>query len=1556
MQKFIPNKTGLWFTTSLVVIGALFYAMSFFLLQDRVLTRQIENNLRKTLKKNGLTVEIKNIHWSGWGSFQCSNVLLIDNREKDTPINAEQVNIKFNLLALLKNRRSPLNALREVELINPSLKLRRFSDGTWDIQKYFPESKRKLQLEALFIVKNGSVLLNDDRYGKHSLKNVNGKAWFFKNNTLEWDCIGVSDFNNDFQWSSKGSALTNFKTGSGAVAVTNLSLSKIAPYLPDKYSVKIYDGVGKFDLKFGWRKGQLWFEKGRVALNDTRLQIPITGEILSIKELDGAISPSGLKIKKSRIVYNGSLLNISGRLDTKSTSIKGVISGERFNLADLSKFIPDLLPYRLDGSANLKIDIAGNLDQPLLNGELSIVGGGLDLKNNLRLSEISGQVKILKNNLEVKRLQGFLGTAMVSLEGKVDNLFAPIFDLNIVGSGINHTEFDLPDLVGMKIGSKIDFKGKINGNLWSPKISGDLQIDRVEYQDLQVENLTASIGWDILAKDIRISRFSGIFGAGSFSALGLVRINSEGAEWKISGDVSKVNLGQIKYASGLGITGQVSTHALFKGKWKPGEPFEPGIILGTFKGEGLSREDIYLKDIQGVYSWRQGKLLIDSLQAKSGQGRIYGHLAWDTKKITANFNAEHLLIRDFIPNAEKYPINGVFDGVFEFDGSLPEMNGKIQCSAKQITYLSKPVGEITGSFEYKEQGINIVDLRLTADSGDYTVKGRVGLGTEPSISLTVNSFLAKLDGFGDWLPVDPSLQLGGTGSLNLKISGPMANPSYTGLINLVNPSIGAFQMEQGLVNFGGDFREIHINQMELKAQGSSVGISGKANRDKLDLNFRCDQIRLDDFNLSYKGNRLEGRFCLEGKLTGRPDNPVLSAEISSDTVAFGPVTGGIKSGSIIWKEQEIQLSRIKLYGEDVELNIYGKIDFSQPLTLDLGINVDYIGLPKLIQVFNLSGIDIVGRVGGLVKVTGDLFRPEINIHGELLNTVLSSVPVKGEFEMSYYQNRLRIEQIKIRQQLGNLVAGGFWESGSTLNLKVKATAFSLAMFNSFLGSNHNLAGNIDVDADLKWSGNDISGELNSTIDELYLNQIRFGDLQLRGKFTRQGLLIDEGFLNTKGGYLTARGYLPWPDRILSGIGHLKNSNNISRKLDLELILKNTPVVIINSYLPPNILATSGEMDGNLYLGGIYAKPIINGELDVSNVGVTTPVLPLPVENAKIGLKIDDNRVLINEARGRYGNGKFKLNGETQFIGKGNQLQFDLNLNGSNLYYRNNYFDGFTNLNLNLSGTVNDSKLAGEVRVFESKLGILKMTKNAPSDIKWNPGLDLQVTTGKAVRYRQVGLTDITVQSDLRIGGSFKNPLISGEAVSNKGVLTLYGQTFKVNKAKAVFDYGHGIKPYVDVDSSVLTAKNEVFLMVKGQIGGDLSINLYSYPALSEEDLFALLNWSELRGDKPFTVKGVANTNISFITDTMFGEVFYELRQALHLDYLYLERDNIQDEFRISAGDFVSDNLFLSYSRSVSDQPKEKWGLDYHLTSNLITGGTYSIEEGTSWRLTYRFRF
>ncbi|MGE5606250.1 MAG: DUF748 domain-containing protein, partial [Bacteroidota bacterium] len=455
MLKFVPNKIGLWSITSLVIIGALFYALSFFLLQDQVLTMQFRNSLQKSLKKTGLNIKIGNIHWSGWGSFKCSKVSLVDAKQQLIPVQAEQINLSFDPLALLINSRHFERALRKVELVNPSVRLQRYADGTWNLQKYFRKSNRKLRLDMVLIIKNGALALGDELYGKHNLTQINVKARFIEGESLNWECEGLSDFNQDFQWSSRGNAATNFKIGHGEVSVTNLLLSEIAPYLSEHYAVKIFKGSGKFDLKFGWDNGQFWLISGMATLNDTRLKIAALNEVLDIKELDGEIFPSGFQINQARIGYNGSSVKLSGRLNTKTAAIQGTVSGTKVRLADLNQFLPELKRRRIEGLADLKVTVSGTLDQPVLNGQISLEGMGIDLNEVLRAEGITGQAKIVRNNLDIRKMEGLLGEASVGVEGKIINIFAPKFALKISGKRLNPAEFGLPELAGLKLGSAI---------------------------------------------------------------------------------------------------------------------------------------------------------------------------------------------------------------------------------------------------------------------------------------------------------------------------------------------------------------------------------------------------------------------------------------------------------------------------------------------------------------------------------------------------------------------------------------------------------------------------------------------------------------------------------------------------------------------------------------------------------------------------------------------------------------------------------------------------------------------------------------------------------------------------------------------------------------------------------------------------------------------------------------------------------------------------------------------------------------------------------------------
>ena len=128
---------------------------------------------------------------------------------------------------------------------------------------------------------------------------------------------------------------------------------------------------------------------------------------------------------------------------------------------------------------------------------------------------------------------------------------------------------------------------------------------------------------------------------GSLLAKGDIRFRKKGIDWRISGQAMDLSLHQTHFGSEWNIGGKISSELIFKGSWEKGTPFSPGSVFGIFRGENLVYHDAAMEEASGVFSWMNGNLSIDSIQAKIDQGTIYGHLLWNDSEIKANFCAVH---------------------------------------------------------------------------------------------------------------------------------------------------------------------------------------------------------------------------------------------------------------------------------------------------------------------------------------------------------------------------------------------------------------------------------------------------------------------------------------------------------------------------------------------------------------------------------------------------------------------------------------------------------------------------------------------------------------------------------------------------------------------------------------------------------------------------------------------------------------------------------------------------------------------------------------------------
>ena len=1546
----------------IICIVLLFLTAVNYFFQKQNITGSVISLLRKSLKSNGLTIDIKQVHWSNINEISASEVVLKDLHDGTILFIANKIDLQLNLYNLISNRLHPESALQEILLENPQFTLEHFENGTFNFSSYFTGGKKALLLKMKLKVKNGLVKLEDYRYGSYLLQGVDGLIDLGSYPLIKWKLNGDSDFSKGMNWSSTGKFRADQLAGIGEFQTNQIALSKLLPLIPYQSPYKIRSGSAKLALNFAWNKKAIWIEQGKADVSNAIVLVPKFSSPFHVQKLDATFSPRRIKVKNLRLIHERSFLKASGEIDTVTTKINAKVSAKQLNFEDLTKFIsmPNKLTYK--GLANIRLGVSGTFSEPIMDGELFINNTELFLEGRKTIEQLSGKVIVNRNNLKIERLEGSWNNSPIGIYGSISNLLNPQMNLKFYGYGLNLQPEEVALLSKYELTTKgdINFSGEILGEPRNPKIIGEIVFDQISYREIPIDKFKVKLEWDSMLKNLKVLDINGRVWEGQISAKGEIKINTKGVKWQVSGNLSDLNAGATPYSKEVGINGKISADLIFKGDWKVGTPFQIGDIFGIFKGEKLAYKYLAMKEANGVFSLVDGILSIDSLHAQIGDGTVFGHLSWNPSMVQLNLNAENINVQQFLPDKKQYPVNGTFNGNLVFEGPPKEIEGKINGVFSEISWDSKPVGTFSGTLDYSNQVLTIVDSHLITEFGDCILEGYIDLNNSPNLNVILNSDNLRLKGFLPWLPQKQSFNLNGNAGLKLALTGELFNPTIHGEVRLDSPEIGPLSMDKGFIKINGNVQKLVLTDFYLNQSNtnSEIRMTGTINPKNLDLEFEGNSIDITGMHLKAAGRELTGVVSFKGQVTGTLTKPLINTRVLGENLTFGEFAFRKLEGQIVWDSKTIQISNANLTQGESRIDFRGQIIPTSPIQLNLELKGTSIDLKEVMSNLDIKqkSLELDGKVSGFIKINGRLENPHVEINGDFSDVFFNNLPISGDFALVYDNNKVTIQRILLKQDTGTLLAEGIWEPGKIFNLEVGLQDFPLEVINSFINPSYRFTGKVNSFILLQWSNSGISGDYRIEVNDFGLNNSQLGVLKMNGNFYDQGLLISEGDITNRGTNLNVEGYLPWPPNILEWLKLPVVSDSNSRDFNMSFLFKSFPADLVSAFIP-NVIATNGTLNGKLTLQGTFLKPRINGNLGCNGVSLNIQGLPYPIDGLQATVLFDGYKAEVQNIKGNYGKGKFSINGSLDYQDL-KLTRFDFGINGSNLYYENHYFDGYGDLNLNLNGNFVDTIISGDIKVYNCRIGILGLTPNKNSKpFPWNPALSVHVKTGKNVRYRQMGMADIDIRSSIQVKGRILEPKIEGEAESNKGILTFYGQTFRVTKGKATFNYSEGYLPYIEVDSNLKTPEAVVFLTIRGQVGSpNMSINLTSQPFLSQSDLFSMLNWSDLSGDKPFTVNGALLGNAGFVTDTLFGDVFFELRSALNLDMLYLEPNYQQNDLRLNVGRYMTNEFFLSYSRSFSDLPKEKWGLDYQLTPQLTLGGSFSLLDGTYWRLVYRFSF
>ncbi len=1557
MVKTVRNKIIL-LTALTMILGFLFYATAGFFVQDRWIASRVRAELQSDFI--GVKIIIKKVRWDGINGISATGVVFQDVQDGSIPFQCEKLTFRFNLLALPANMEHPRRALREISFFKPKIEVKRFEDGTINFSQYLPPGKMEMQF--LLKINQGTLKFQDYQYGLYTLHNISGKFNLSKYSLLTWNVKGNANLNKGMKWSSRGRCRLDKLGGTGEFTAAHVAVDSLVPFISKAKQYGIRSGFGSTKLQFAWNKDGVWLNKGVLSLSDMKFKVPRVRDSFVIKNLRAEFTPLECKIKKAEFNHNQTVIRVSGLFNNKTGAIKGLLSAERIRLAEWEGLLPFSQKTALRGEGEARLAIVGTVDKPSIDGEIFIDNGEFLWDRERLLGQIGARIIIRDNNLRIQRLEGNWDDSLIGVRGGIDNIFNPQLNLKIYGSDlkIQSDMFAILKERGLNINGLMDVEGTITGKPTDPKVSGAISARRISCQNVQLEDLNLKLAWDNHTHVLKILNGEANLGDGSLLAKGDIRFKKEGIDWRISGEAVDLSFQQTHFGSEWNIRGKVSSELIFKGSWDKGTPFLPGSVFGIFRGENLAYHDAEMKEASGVFSWINGNLSIDSIQAKIDQGMIYGHLLWNTSEIKADLSAENINIHQIIPDNKTYPLEGIFNGNLSFLGPLQDLTGKIEGVFSDVSWSGRKIGTVSSVLDYSRSGLNISEAFVSTPVGDCRITGRVTFPDQPQLALQLTSDNFQLNALSEWLPATAKFKPSGTAKIDCAVNGKWNNPDISGEISLAEPTFGPIQMEKGLLQFSGNLSEFSIKKFELTKQNTRIELAGMVNPQRIDLDIQGSNLSLEALQLTYGGKNLHGRINLDGKLTGSLTNPVLTAYCSGQQLGYGTTNFQSMEAQIAWQSQTVQIQSVRLAQGQTQVLLEGDISLAKEPSMNLNLKVTALHLGELLNSFAAlpKGFETDGLLFGAAKLRGTFDNPQIDVDGFIMQGAINSLPVSGEFAFSYKNRQLTIDNLQLNQGSGVLSADGVWRPGKLSRMNLYLQDFSFQAINPLLDSSYQVNGVVNAYLLVNWSPAVLSGEYRLSVGNMTVNNHPVGDFTTVGHLDNQGISVNESALNRKGIVFSANGYIPWPAE-LSNSFHLPSGNvrpSISRRLKLDVNLKNFPADFVNVFTP-SLGVSQGALDGEIQLGGSLTKPEIVGEIEINNVSAKIEDLPRPIEGFQATVSFDDHRATFKKAKGNYGPGKFNLNGYVSYTGF--QIDYlNLGFSGSKIFYNNRYYSGYSNVNLTATGGLTQSQVAGDITLFDSRIVIASSgSGKEETPPVWDPTLSIKVNTRDNVRFRQIGLADIDVSGKLQIGGKWSDPTMEGEATSEQGIVSFYGQTFKINRAKATFTHEQGYMPYIDLNSSLRTSRAEVFLTAKGQVGGDIAINLSAEPFMSRTEIFAMFNWPEFDEEKSSTeVSNILTGNLSMVTDTVFGDFLYQVRNVLDLDYLYLQPNYEENDLRLNVGRNIGKDVFLSYSRSFMYNQKDQWGLDYHINSRLSLGTEYSVLDGTSWRLTYRFGF
>jgi translocation and assembly module TamB len=393
------------------------------------------------------------------------------------------------------------------------------------------------------------------------------------------------------------------------------------------------------------------------------------------------------------------------------------------------------------------------------------------------------------------------------------------------------------------------------------------------------------------------------------------------------------------------------------------------------------------------------------------------------------------------------------------------------------------------------------------------------------------------------------------------------------------------------------------------------------------------------------------------------------------------------------------------------------------------------------------------------------------------------------------------------------------------------------------------------------------------------------------------------------------------------------------------------------------LQSSGTLSLDVRASGTAKEPVVQGQVRLQDVSVSTPDAPLGAQKFNGTIDISNNSLQISSLSGEMGGGQVSLGGSISY--KPN-LRFNVTLQSKSVRLR--YPAGLRAVldsNLVLSGTKDASTLNGRVLIdtlsFTPDFDLTKFSDQFNGNtIPAQPGLADNVKLAIGVQSKSnlsATSSQISLEGEvnLQVVGTAANPVVIGRTDLTSGELFYRNVRYELQRGIITFDNPTETAPVLNVSATTTVEQYNLTLTLRGPFD-KLTTTYTSDPPLATADIINLI----ANGQTTQEAAASGQTTDSMIASQVASQVTGGIQHlagisALQIDPL-LGGNNSNPSARVAIQQRVTKNFLFTFSTDLSQPGGEIVQGDYRINKRWSVSLTRDEVGGVSVDGKYHTKF